>query len=492
MRHRISIDKSCGSGLRNQIVFEVSRLVFEGLLPVGTRLPSYRRLSKELSVSANTVMGAYQRLEVDGLIASRPRSGFYVSACPATSNGAPSRPPRETNASKAPIHKLLNHELCAAEVTTIQRPYDWHSYAYPFVCNQVDDTRFPVAEWRECARMAMNRKDLKIWSGDGVYADSEELLEQVCRRILPRRGLFPHKANTMITMGSQNGLFIAAMLLGGQSRTCAIEDPGFPEARKIFKSTFGRVKCIPLDEEGIIVDDRLHDVDLVYVTPNRQFPTTITMSERRRKALLRAADMYDFYILEDDYECDVDYRFAPPLPLRQLDGTDRVIYLGSLSKGLSPGLRLGYMTGPAAFSDLAREYRGMMFRHTPGLLQHTAALFLRFGHYDSLLRKITEIYEQRWKIANDLLQRDFPDFDIRGEYGGTNFVLTDRAASIDLEDMLQRALARGVVVELLHPCYEDPSRGRYTFRLGVSSVGQDRIEPGLRLLSETIAESRAS
>lgn len=491
MKHRISIDKSKDVGLRNQIVCEVSRLVLDGLLPMGTKLPSCRMLSKDLGVSTNTVIGAYERLETDGLITARPRSGYFVTAQP-SKRGAQTQAPRVRQPTpKAPISGRLNHHLCAQDVTTIQRPRDWHSHAYPFVCNQIDDNRFPVAEWRECARMAMNRKDLKIWSSDGLFADSEELIEQVCQRILPRRGLFPRARNTMVTLGSQNGLFISAMLFGGSDRACAIEDPGFPEARKIFQSAFGRMTCIPLDEEGLVVDDRLRDVDLVYVTPNRQFPTTITMSEDRRKALLAAAEAHDFYIIEDDYECDVDYRFAQPLPLRQLDDTGRVIYLGSLSKGLSPGLRLGYMTGPAAFIDLARSYRGMMLRHAPGILQHTAALFLRFGHYDAFLRKINSIYEQRWTIADAEIRRLFPEFDVTGEYGGTNFVLTDPSARIDLDDITSRALERGVVIEQIRPCFQNPEKGRFSFRIGVSSIGQDRIADGLALLAETIADSRA-
>ncbi len=167
-----------------------------------------------------------------------------------------------------------------------------------------------------------------------------------------------------------------------------------------------------------------------------------------------------------------------------------MIYLGSLSKGLSPGLRLGYMTGPKAFIDLARNYRGMMLRHAPSLLQHSAALFLRFGHYDSLLRKIHTTYQLRWTIADTALKRCLGEFDIVGEFGGTNFMLTDPNAEVDLEDIMRRALDREVVIELIQPCFDDPDQGKYSFRLGVSSIGQDRIEPGLHLLAEAIAESR--
>ncbi|WP_298850401.1 hypothetical protein [uncultured Ruegeria sp.] len=113
----------------------------------------------------------------------------------------------------------------------------------------------------------------------------------------------------------------------------------------------------------MVVDDRQRGVDLVFVTPNRQLPTTVTMSERRCHELLQAAEEFDFYIVEDDSECDVDYRHSTPLPLQCLDSTGRLIYLGSLPKGLSPGLQLGYLTAPVELVKSTRDCRGMMLRH---------------------------------------------------------------------------------------------------------------------------------
>jgi len=487
MTQRLTIDRGSSSGLRDQIVSQISRLIFQGLMPPGLKLASCRELARELDISINTVVSAYRKLEEEQLIEARPRSGYFVTSERGIRVDA-ARPECSGARRRAPIAKKINKLRRADDIDTIFRPRDWHAYDYPFVCNQIDESSFPVSEWRECTRLAMNRKDLKIWSADGSYSDSVELIEQVGQRILPRRGIFEPSRSILITLGSQNGLFITSLLFGGRDRIAAMEDPGYPDARKILRSNFGALRSQPVDEEGMIVDERLRDVDLVFVTPNRQFPTTVTMSERRRHELLKAAQEYDFYIVEDDYECDVDYRHATPLPLHSLDTTGRLIYLGSLSKGLSPGLRLGYMTAPAEFIASARDCRGMMLRHPPMILQQTAALFIRLGYYDGLLRRVRDEYQQRWNLARSVLAERLPGLLKSGEFGGTNFVMASEDVRLDATTISRAARKRGVIVEPLAPCFADKTQGKKFFRLGVSSIQRDLIEEGIDALCAAIGD----
>ncbi len=484
---RLTIDKSRSNSLRDQIVSQISRLVFEGLMPIGMKLSSCRELARELDISVNTVVAAYRKLEEEQLIEARPRSGYFVSSDRGVRSDSCGRQQRITK-QRAPIARRLNKLRRTEDVETIFRPHDWYTYKYPFVCNQIDETGFPVAEWRECTRLAMNRKNLRSWSADGLYADSSDLIEQVAQRILPRRGIFEPENSILVTLGSQNGLFITSLLFGGRDRRAAMEDPGYPDARKILQANFGSLHFQPVDEEGLVVDERLRDVDLVFVTPNRQFPTTVTMSESRRRALLQAAEEYDFYIVEDDYECDVDYRRSTPLPLRSLDNTGRLIYLGSLSKGLSPGLRLGYMAASMEFIDAARDARGMMMRHPPMILQQTAAAFLRLGYYDGLLRRLHNDYKQRWHLADTLIRDKLAGFLKHGEFGGTTFVLADHHARLTAKAVFEEALKHGVIVEPIAPCFSNETEGQYFYRLGVSSIRRDLIAGGIDLLCEVIRD----
>lgn len=487
----IHIDRSRDIGLSDQITSQISRLIFEGILPPGKKLSSCRQLAHKLGVAVNTVIAAYQKLEMGGLIEARPRSGFYVSG----NSGVHAFPePREERPSpqQAHIADKIDPQRRGAESSTIWRPRDWRAYPYPFVCNQVDENDFPATQWRDCSRMALGRRNLGFWSSDEDNADSIKLIEQVNQRILPRRGLYGSDETTLITLGSQNGIFLAGYLFGSPGKVAAMEDPGYPDARKILQANFGRLAFIPVDEEGLIVDERLRDVDLVYTTPNRQFPTSVTMSERRRRALLEAAETYDFYILEDDYECDVDFRPSPPPALRSEDTTGRVIYLGSLSKGLAPGLRLGYLNAAPAFVAAARDCRSMMMRHPPFLLQHTAAIFLELGFYDGLLQRKKRDLVEKWKLTSGILQSHFTDFRVSGEFGGANFAMSDRSEILDAQSIAQAALEQGIVLEPIAPCFSNASAGKLQFRVGVSAVSLDRIEPGLMRLNRLIASLRSS
>jgi len=485
MQLRIALDRASALGLRDQIVSQVAQLVHDKVLQPETKLPSCRNFSRELGVSINTVVAAFTKLEEQNLIYVKPRSGFYVSDATLFPFVAELNPEPETKGSA--ISKRMNWRRQTKDLNIIRRPQNWHDYKYPFVCNQVAEDTFPVSEWRECSRQAMNRRDLKIWSSDGLYSETNELVEQICTRILPRRGVYSNVTRTMITLGSQNGIFIASQLLGGRNRIAVIEDPGYPDARKILQASFGQVRFQRVDEEGMVVDENLRDATLVYVTPNRQFPTTVTMSEQRRKDLVAAAEEYDFFIIEDDYECDLDYRHFTPFPLVSLCNQGRVIYLASMSKGLSPGLRLGYMSAAPEFTDTARDARGTMMRHPPTLLQLTAATFIRLGYYESHLRRTLESSEKRWKIADKHLREKLPGFEISGDFGGTNFLLSHRGRGITASEVVQAAEQEGIVVEEVSPCFSDFEVGKYFFRLGVSALPTKDIEPGIKALAKSLA-----
>ena len=487
---RIVIDKGGPMGLRDKIVGEVSRLIFDGHLAAGTKLPSCRALAADLDVSINTVIGAYDKLIQRQLVVSKARSGYFVASDVDSHGRADGERGAASGAALVSLNERVNDLRLHNSVATIARPIDWRRYPYPFVCNQIDDDSFPVNEWRECMRLAMGRDKMRLWYSDGEYADSEELIEQVCARILPRRGLFMTPDRVLITLGSQNGLYLTAAILGGRERIAAMEEPGYPDARKILQSAFGGVRHIPVDDEGLVVDERLNGVSLVYVTPNRQFPTTVTMSERRRRDLIAAAEEFDFFILEDDYECDVDYRSSPPLPLYKIAISERVIYLASLSKGLAPGLRLGYLIASDKLIELARDYRGMMMRHPPIILQQTSALFLRFGHYESLLKRTHQTYLERWHVANEAISEFISEFVVKGEYGGTNFMLNSKNRCVFASSIAKNAINNGIVVEETLPCYFEKSQGLYAFRIGVSAVPKNRIPEGIKMLSGVIKSIR--
>jgi GntR family transcriptional regulator / MocR family aminotransferase len=178
-----------------------------------------------------------------------------------------------------------------------------------------------------------------------------------------------------------------------------------------------------------------------------------------------------------------------PCPaLKSLDETGNVIYVGSLSKSLFPGLRLGFMVGPKPLISEARALRRLMVRHAPNNNQRSAALFLSLGHHDALIRKLHRAYRGRWKAMGDALEKYIPASANMPSFGGTSYWVKG-PASLDSEDLARRAAAKGVLIEPGRVTFGGGDAPRNFFRLGFSSIEDKKIEPGIKLLSEIMAES---
>ncbi|WP_170362680.1 PLP-dependent aminotransferase family protein [Ruegeria arenilitoris] len=478
----MNIDRDDALGIRDQIRAELAYLISSGVLQNGAKLPSCRALARDLKVSVNSVLGAYSRLVDEGTIISKPKSGYYVSL---NLNRTQAKADQEINANFPNIVERITRRRLPSKAGCITRPADWPDYQFPFVCNQAASNRFPLAEWRECSRLALNMRDLSNWTGDNQYRDSDTFVEQICSRLLPHRGIVAKPENVLITMGAQQAIYIVAALLRGFGRVVAIEDPGYADARNIFEQTFDEVRFIPVDSEGLVVDERLAGCDLVYVTPNRQMPTVLSMSQTRKRQLLDMAKKEDFLIIEDDYEGDMDFDENSLLPLYSGHSQGRVIYTGSLSKSLAPGLRLGYLVAQESLVQEARALRGMMIRHPPHVIQHTASLFLRFGHHETHRAKMHQIFNERWHVASQVIQELFPDFELQYEYGSTNFFFRSTQGHSAYK-IAEAARQRGVIIEPSSVCFSDEKKGEITFRLGISAVPAGNIEQGLRTLRSAI------
>ncbi|MGB1612902.1 MAG: PLP-dependent aminotransferase family protein, partial [Arenicellales bacterium] len=340
------LDSDSSANLQSQIQEMLVKAILDGQIPAGSAMPSGRKLAEQLKVARNTVVLVYQRLVDEGFLVARERSGYFVSDDILLDRLSPARQTR-------PAESVIDWGAKLRFQPTLQRnlskPSDWSRYPYPFIYGQIDPNLFPVNEWRECCRDAATVGAIRQWSTDRIDQDDPELIEQIQSRILPRRGVWAHPDEILVTLGAQQALYIIADLLLDEHQTVAIEEPGYPDARNIFLSRTARLKPIQVDHEGLIPTDELAQCQCLYLTPSHQFPTTVTLSRRRRETLLEAARDDDFVIIEDDYESEHNFKDGPTPALKSLDRDGVVIYIGSLSKTLAPGLRVGFMTGPARF-----------------------------------------------------------------------------------------------------------------------------------------------
>ncbi len=480
----IHIKRGEYASLQSQIREALVSAILDRKLDRSEPIPSTRKMAKTLGVSRNTVVLAYQGMLDDGYLLSQERSGYYVSDKAIEDTGAkPRTPSLKPQLSNIGLDWATRVKQRPTLQENIIKPLDWQDYAFPFIYGQVDHSLFPLAEWRDCTRQALGKKWFGAWTNDTSAIDDPLLVEQIRRRILPRRGIMASDDEILVTMGAQNALFILTSLLCDKSTHITMEEPGYSDMRNIFKLASNNVHLVPIDEKGVVPGPALNGTNIVYTTPSHQFPTTVTMPLERRLALLKKASEENFIIIEDDYEFETNYVNEPCPALKSLDDEGRVIYIGSLSKTLFPGLRLGFMVAPKALIAEARALRRLMVRHPPTNNQRTAALFLSLGHHDTLIRRLHKAYRSRWEIMGKALETHFPSSSRIPSFGGTSFWVKGPAA-LDTEKLAKAATEKSILIETGRINFGVAPQPKNYFRLAFSSIDEKKIEPGVKLLAE--------
>ncbi len=475
---------AAGLSLQGQIRKMLVSAILDGHLPLDVPIPSSRELAARINVARNTVVIAYQQLVDEGYLVSRERRGYFVNAdmLEGRACAAPSADPMSPETVQGPDWSARFRFRPSAQ-RNISKRQDWQEFPYPFVYGQFDPALFPTADWRECCMKTLSVLEIGEWAQDMILRDDQSLVRQIRTRVLPRRGVRAADEEIVITVGTQQALYLLADLLVSDRTRVGLEDPGYPDARNIFGSRSGEVVPLPVDAEGLVVGEALASCDYVYVTPSHQCPTTVTMSLARREALLAQAERDDFVIIEDDYDSENRFEGEPVPTLKSLDHHDRVIYVGSLSKTLAPGLRLGYVVGPAELVGELRGVRRLNLRHPTAYMQRAFALFLSLGHHDALLRRLSAAHHERAQLLMAALSRHLPEIRTVPVVGGSS-CWAQGPDWLDARTLADEAERLGVLIEPGAVFFSDPSAGRASFRLGFASIRSDRIEAGIERLGE--------
>ncbi len=471
--------------LQQQLREQIAAAILDGHIAPGLPLPSSRKLSEQLGIGRNTVMLAYSALEEDGYLIARERSGYYVN--PEVLQGRAESTEQSPDQGSAADRPDWNRTLTQrpSEQVNIRKPANWRDFEYCFIYGQLDPALFPLRHWRECWRDAARVPEIGEWSVDRYDSDDPLLIEQIRTRLLPRRGVWADESQVLVTVGAQQALFLAMRLLLNDERTVGLEDPGYVDARNIALSQGANILPLPVDDEGLRPGESLSECDCIYVTPSHQSPTTVTLSAQRRRQLLQQAVQDDFLLIEDDYEAETSFSNKPQSALKGLDVNDRVIYVGSLSKTLAPGLRIGYLVGPTPFIQEARALRRLMLRHPASNNQRAVALFLARGYHDSLIRQLVATYRERGEIMAGALQVHLPHSATAPSFGGSSFWVAG-PEGLDAGQLAEAAMAEGILIEPGSIHFLATEAPRNFFRLGYSSVASDKIEPGIRRLADII------
>ncbi|HKL55478.1 MAG: MocR-like pyridoxine biosynthesis transcription factor PdxR [Roseovarius sp.] len=467
---------------------KIQQMIAEGILSgrfrKGEKLPSSRKLARHLGVSRITVTLAYTELQASDYLEARDRSGYFVS------QNAPEPPEFDA---RAPGRDTIDWSRALGRRftggNTPEKPQDWSRYRYPFVFGQTDPSLFDHANWRHCALQALGQKDFQALTTDYYDQDDPKLIEFILRHTLPRRGILAQPDEILVTMGAQNALWLTAQVLLTQRRTAAIEEPCYHALRDILMQSRCYLASVDVDRDGLPPADLPRYADVIFTTPSHQAPTNATMPMARRKDLLEKAREMDALIVEDDYEFEISFLRSPLPALKSLDTDGRVIYVGSFSKSIFPGLRLGYLVGSRQFIRECRALRASVLRHPPGHIQRTAAYFLSLGHYDSLIRRMGQVFSRRRQVMEQALADHGLGVEGRGVFGGSSIWM--RAPDgVDTSVLDERLRARSVLIEPGQPFFRGPAAPRNYYRLAYSSIPSERIPDGIAILSEELTHLR--
>ncbi len=477
-RTLIEIDRQSDEPLYNQVKRVIKHGIATGAFSPRRRLPSSRELAAELSVSRNTINMAYQVLLTEGLLLSVERRGIFVN-------------PDMLDAVEAEERTIVSsidwssrmRRFADADVPEIEKQPDWFTYPFPFVAGQVEAGVFPTTAWLRSLRNALYQPHAWASLQDSIGADDPLLVEMIRRHILPARGIEARPEEILITVGSQQGLDLLGRSLLGPHQRVGLENPGYLDARHIFLRTGAQVYGINVDSDGLRVPSSLTGTALVYVTPSHHHPTNATLCMERRHQLLDLAAASGTVVVEDDYDSEFRYEGSPSPALKALDSGGDVIYLGTFSKFLAPGLRLGFLVGPEALVTELRRVRRYQLRHPPGHMQRALALMIDSGDYGRALRGHRQHMKKRWELVSTLSAAHLPWE--QGPYfpGGVS-LWVEGPASLDAVELVRRAEQQGVIIERGDIYFMQPDPPRNFFRIGYGAIPERSIPEGMARLGE--------
>lgn len=390
------------SPLYRQLYDYLREGILKGQLAPGTRLPPTRDLSRELGLSRNTVVSAFEQLLAEGYLEARVGDGTYVAR---TLPGQWEARPLEQGPGPNGRRLSRRGEELARTPVTLRRKRG----SGAFRAGLPDFRAFPMKLWArlEARHWKLAPDELLNYSDPAGYYP---LRESVAAYLQTSRGVVCTPEQVIITTGSQQGLDLAARLLLDPGDAVWVEDPGYLGARGAFLAAGARVVAVSVDREGLDVATgrRLEPrARLAYVTPSHQYPLGVTLSLRRRLELLEWASEQTAWIVEDDYDSEYRYRGRPLAALQGLDREGRVIYVGTFSKVMMPGLRLGYLVVPPDLIEAFAAGRALMDRHPPGPVQAVLAEFIREGHFVRHIKRTRLLYAERQQALLEALERHF-------------------------------------------------------------------------------------
>ncbi|MBE4908381.1 PLP-dependent aminotransferase family protein [Bacillus luteolus] len=456
------VDRSIQKTLTQQIYEQLRNSILNGELNRDVKLPSTRELSTSIGVSRNIVLEVYNQLVDEGYLIVRPRSGTFVAP-------GSSLIKLTTNESKVEIKKQNKGYTDVIDFRAATPAMD----------------HFPRKVWGRLAKEVCYEAPDQLFgyhSPEGLV----ELKEELSRYLLRTRGVVSDPAQIIITSGATQALSLITELLLKENQLVAVEDPVTDEMRTIFSYGGATIIPVPVDDKGIQPEFLSEDTppSFIFILPSHQFPLGGTLTIQRRIQLIEYARKFNCYIVEDDYDSEFTYEGTPVHSVQGLD-PERVLYVGTFSKILSPALRIGYVVLPEPLIEECKKLKWYTDRHHPSLEQLMLTRFIKEGFLDRHIRKMKRIYKQRREALVSSLKNHFPDSRILGHAAGMHLVV--EIPSVDFNGELLDWIKK-YSIQIYPVEYYSIIKGLHNHKivLGYGGLAVEKIEEGVSRLSMAI------
>ena len=462
----------------------IRRAITEQVLPSGSRLPSTRSLAIDLNLSRNTILAAFDQLLDEGYVAAKTGSGTFV--CYKQTDALFKRVDSHAKTASTVKPATINGELSLSRRgQAVCNAPDNHEIQ-PFTPGNDDYSRFPIALWRRLLNRhwrALNPILLDS-SHDGGYLPLRQAIADYLR---VSRAVNLSVEQVLITSGTQQSIDLCARLLTDEGDCVWVENPCYWAARRVLEVNGLQLHPVSVDSEGMApsTEDFRVKPRLIYTTPSHQYPKGMVMSYGRRRLLLDYANSQQAWIIEDDYDSEFRFEGRPISSLQGMDEHGRVLYLGTFSKVMYPGIRLGYMVIPPQLVDTFKN--GLYELQRPGQVMIQAALadFMEEGHFSSHIRRLKQTYAERRRLLQTALAPITNVGACLSPVDSGLHLVVEFSAEIDDIKVAELAAAQGLrVYPLSHYCFgNQPEKGLI---IGYAYAATENITQYGNLLADVI------
>lgn len=476
------LDKNSAAPRNRQLYRLMRQAILDQVLPADTRLPSSRDLATELGISRNTVLYAYEQLLAEGYVEARAGSGTFVADTGAELVQVPVTPAQRE--AKKPSSDQLSQRGSRLVQQAGAASQQWGA----FVPGVPDVTQFPYKIW--------NAIQSKIWRKPPIAALTyghgggyQPLREVVAEYLKVSRSVDCDASQVVITNGIHQSIDLCMRLLSDPGDVAWVEDPCYWGARNLLSASGVTTRPVKVDAEGICPDaaDLAAVPRFILVTPSHQYPLGMVMSLARRRSLLEYARQHQCWIIEDDYDSEFRYGGRPLASLQGMDSGERVLYMGTFSKTMFPGLRLGYLVLPHTLSTPFVTGMEELHRSGQAPLQATMAEFILQGHFNSHVRRMRLLYGARLDLLRQAIAAEFEASEVHavGSDAGLHLALRlppqcdDRAIAKEAQEL-------GIAVRPLSNYYHDAVNAAPGLVLGYACVEDGDIAPAFAILAAVI------